>query len=331
MSESVKPHPIRALSLFSGGLDSQLAVRVLQSQGIEITAVVFQSVFFGLDSAEAAAQRLDIPVIVEEFTPTIITLVRHPPHGFGAGLNPCIDCHTAMIRRAGQIMDERGGHFISTGEVLNQRSMSQTRKSLELIARESGYGDRLLRPLSAKLLPETEPVKRGWVDRERLCAIEGRSRKAQVVLAMKLGITEYPQPAGGCRLTDPGFAKRLKELKEHEGLDNMDNIVRLRIGRHFRVGRARLIVGRNQDENNDLESMVRPADICLRPITCPGPVGLLAGTVTEENIHQAAMICARYSDCPAEALAGIEVQSSGGTRIVDVRPASPAEVEAIRI
>ncbi len=326
-----KPRPIRALSLFSGGLDSQLAVRVLQSQGIEITAVVFQSVFFSSEPAESTARRLDIPVIVEEFTPTIVALVRHPPHGFGAGLNPCIDCHIAMIHRAGQIMDERGGHFISTGEVLNQRPMSQTRKSLELIARESGYGDRLLRPLSAQLLPETEPEKRGWVDRERLCAIEGRSRKTQVVLAMKLGITEYPQPAGGCRLTDPGFAKRLQELKVHEGLENADDITRLKIGRHFRVGRARLIVGRNQDENNVLESMARPADICLRPTTCPGPVGLLAGTVTEEEIRPAAMICARYSDCPAAAMAGIEVQSRGDTMMLDVCPMSSAEVDALRI
>lgn len=327
----VKPQPVRALCLFSGGLDSQLAVRILQSQGIEVRGVVFQSVFFSSERAETMARHLDIPVVVEEFTADIVALVQHPSHGFGAGLNPCIDCHIAMIRRAGQIMEEHGLHFISTGEVLNQRPMSQTRKSMELIARESGCGDRLLRPLSAKLLSETDPEKKGWVDRERLCALEGRGRKAQKALAVKLGITEYPQPAGGCLLTDPGFAKRLKELKKHEGLENVDDIARLRIGRHFRVGSARLIVGRNHEENLELAARVKTADIFLCLTSCPGPSGLLTGTATAKEIQQAVMICARYGDCLPDGLAGIEVRSNGIPRTVSVRPAAPAEVETMRI
>ncbi|MBU4199608.1 MAG: tRNA 4-thiouridine(8) synthase ThiI [Verrucomicrobia bacterium] len=330
-SESVKPNPVRALSLLSGGLDSQLAIRVLQSQGIEVQAIVFRSVFFGSEKGETAARRLAVPVIVEEFTPSIVALVRHPPHGFGSGLNPCIDCHIAMIRRAGQIMEERGCHFLSTGEVLNQRPMSQNRKALELIARESGYADRLLRPLSAQLIPETALEKQGWVDREQLCALEGRSRRAQVVLAMKLGVTEYPQPAGGCLLTDPGYARRLKELKEHEGLDSVDAIIRLRIGRHFRVGGTRLIVGRNQEENLELAARVLPSDLILQPTNCVGPFGVLTGTAPEEEIRQAAGICARYCDCPPQGMVSIEVRSGGETRVFEVKPIPPAAIEPLRI
>ena len=330
-SDSVKPNPVRALCLLSGGLDSQLAVRLLQTQGIAAQAVVFQSVFFSSAPAEAAAQRLNIPILVDEFTPTIVPLVQHPRHGFGAGLNPCIDCHIAMLRRAGELLADRGCHFIATGEVLNQRPMSQRRQTLELIARESGYADRIVRPLSAKLLPETEPEKRGWVDRERLCALEGRSRKGQVVLAMKLGITEYPQPAGGSLLTDPGYARRLKELKEHEGLDAVDDIARLRIGRHFRIGRARLIVGRDQDENAKLAALSRPADLALQPANCVGPFGLLTGTAPEEEIRPAAGIIARYCDCPPDGVVRIEIRSSGGTRLLETHALPHAEVEAARI
>ncbi len=331
ISESVKPNPVRALCLFSGGLDSQLVIRVLQEQGIETQAVVFRSLFFGAAQAEAAARRLNIPVLVEEFTPTIVDLVRHPPHGFGAGLNPCIDCHIAMIRRAGELMSGQGCHVIATGEVLNQRPMSQNWKALDLIARESGLVDRLLRPLSAKLLPETELEKRGWIDRERLCALEGRSRRAQVVLAMKMGVLEYPQPAGGCLLTDPGYSRRLKDMKEHEGLDSAVDIARLRIGRHFRIGNARLVVGRDEGENAKLADLVRPKEFFLQAVNCPGPSGLLAAAATEAEIQRAAEICARYSDCPADGLAAIEVRTNAAKRVLEVRPTPRDEVESLRI
>ncbi len=318
-----KPDPVRAVCLFSGGLDSQLAVRVLQEQGIEAQAVAFRSVFFGAAAAEAAARRLNLPLLVEEFTPTIVALVRHPPHGFGAGLNPCIDCHLAMIRRAGELMRERGAHVVATGEVLNQRPMSQTRKALELITRESGCADRLLRPLSAKLLPETEPERLGWVDRERLCAFEGRSRRAQQALAEKLGVTNYPQPAGGCLLTDPGYARRLRDLKEHEGLDDIEGIARLRLGRHFRVGRARLIIGRDERENAALAARVRPSEVFLRVASCPGPVGLLAGEATEADLQQAAGLCAHYANSLPGQPVAIEVRAAGRSWTVETLPSDP--------
>lgn len=330
-SDPAKPDPVRAVSLLSGGLDSQLAVRVLQEQGIAVQAVAFRSLFFGSAAAEAAARRLNVPLLVEDFTPAIVALVRHPPHGFGAGLNPCIDCHIAMIRRAGELMRERGCHFIATGEVLNQRPMSQNRKALDLIARESGCADRLLRPLSAKLLPETEPERLGWVDRERLCALEGRSRRAQVVLAMKLGVTEYPQPAGGCLLTDPGYARRLKDLKEHEGLELADDVIRLRIGRHFRLGNARLIVGRDEGENTRLAAMARPSEFFLRARDCPGPSGLLAAPATPADIRRAAEICARYSDVPPGGTLVVEVRSDAAAQALEVSPAPRGDADALRI
>ncbi len=331
IEEPVKPNPVRALCLFSGGLDSQLAIRVLQEQGIETRAVAFQSLFFDVSRAEAAGRRLNVPVLVEEFTPAIVALVRHPPHGFGSGLNPCIDCHIAMIRRAGELLPGQGCHFIATGEVLNQRPMSQNRKALDLIARECGYADRLLRPLSAKLLPETELEKLGWIDRERLCAIEGRSRRAQVVLAIKMGVLEYPQPAGGCLLTDPGYARRLKNLKEHEGLESVDDIARLKIGRHFRLGAARLIVGRDQGENIKLSDLVRPSEFSLRTLNCPGPIGLLTGNASAAEIRCATEICARYSDCPPAGTVEIEVRSNGIAQTIIARPSLHAVVESLRI
>ncbi len=329
--DPLKPNPVRALCLFSGGLDSQLAVRILQAQGIEVQAVVFKSVFFGSAAAEAAARRLDIPVLVEEFTSAIVALVRHPRHGYGAGMNPCLDCHSAMLRRAGELLAGCGCHFIATGEVLNQRPMSQNRKALELVARESGCAAQILRPLSAKLLPESEPEKKGWVDRERLCALEGRNRKGQIVLAMKLGVTAYPQPAGGCLLTDPGYARRLKELKAHEGLEAVDAIARLRVGRHFRVGRARLIVGRDQDENARLAALVLPADLALQPTNCVGPTGLLAGPAAEEEIRTAAGILARYCDRPPEGIVRIEIQSVGNKSTLAAQPLLPGAVDALHI
>jgi len=324
------PNPIRALSLLSGGLDSQLAARLLLEQGIEVQGVTFTSIFFGAKAAEQAACQLDIPLLIEDFTPTILILVAHPKHGFGAGLNPCIDCHIAMVRRAGELMRERGFQFVSTGEVLNQRPMSQHRKALQQVAAESGVGDYLLRPLSAKLLPETEPEKRRWVDRARLLAFEGRNRKPQMALARELGITDYPQPAGGCLLTDPLYGKRLKDLKTHEGLDIIP-ILRLRLGRHFRVGAVRVIVGRNQAENEQLEKEYNASEYLLKAKDVPGPSAILPSGATEDELQQAAAICARYSDFLPGQPVLMEVQGPQGLRILSVWPAAPDIVASRRI
>ncbi|MCX6992015.1 MAG: tRNA 4-thiouridine(8) synthase ThiI [Kiritimatiellaeota bacterium] len=322
--------PIRALCLLSGGLDSQLAARLLLEQGIAVQGVTFTSIFFGAKAAEQAARQLDVPLLIEDFTSTILAMLAHPKHGFGAGMNPCIDCHIAMVRRSGELMRERGFQLVSTGEVLNQRPMSQHRQALQQVASESGVGDYLLRPLSAKLLPETEPEKRNWVDRARLLAFEGRSRKPQMALARELGITDYPQPAGGCLLTDPAYGKRLKDLKTHEGLDIIP-ILRLRLGRHFRVGAVRVIVGRNQAENQQLEKERQSAEYLLRPRDIPGPSAILPAGATEDELQQAAEICARYSDFLAGQPVLMEVQGPLGRRMLAILPAMPEMIESRRI
>ena len=241
MTDSSSSSGIRALCLFSGGLDSQLAVCLLRDQGLAVEGLAFRSLFFDAGKAERAADRLVLPLAVEEFTPALLKLIERPRHGFGAGLNPCIDCHIAMARRAGELMRERGFRFVATGEVLNQRPMSQHRQALEQVALESGLGGLLLRPLSAQRLPETEPERLGWVDRSRLLDFHGRSRKPQMDLARRFGIAEYPQPAGGCLLTDPLYGRRLRELKAREGLTET-GIRRLRLGRHFQAGAGRVII-----------------------------------------------------------------------------------------
>jgi tRNA U34 2-thiouridine synthase MnmA/TrmU len=322
--------PIRALCLLSGGLDSRLAARLLLAQGIEVQGVTFCSIFFGARAGEQAARQLGIPLLIEDFTPTILAILAHPKHGFGAGMNPCIDCHIAMVRRAGELMRERGFQFVSTGEVLNQRPMSQHRKALQQVAAESGVGDYLLRPLSARLLPETEPEKRNWVDRERLLALEGRNRKPQMALAREFGITDYPQPAGGCLLTDPAYGKRLKDLKTHEGLDIVP-ILRLRLGRHFRVGKVRVIVGRNQAENEQLEKERNTGEYLLKARDIPGPSAILPPGATEDELQQAAALCAHYSDFIPGQPVIMEIQSSQGLQTLAILPAAPDMVESRRI
>ncbi|MFA5043473.1 MAG: tRNA 4-thiouridine(8) synthase ThiI [Kiritimatiellia bacterium] len=328
--QSVVHSSIRALCLFSGGLDSQLAVRLLREQGIEVQGLTFKSIFFGAGAAERAARKLNVPLLIEDFTPIILPLLANPRHGFGAGMNPCIDCHIAMVRRAGELMRKRGFQFIGTGEVLNQRPMSQHRQALEQVAAESGVGDYLLRPLSAKLLPETEPEKRNWVDRARLLALEGRNRKPQMALAREFGITDYPQPAGGCLLTDPAYGKRLKDLKTHEGLD-IAQILRLRLGRHFRVGALRVIVGRNQAENEQLEKERQADEYLLKPKDIPGPSVILPSGATADELQQAAAIGAHYSDFPPGQPVVMEVQAPQGMHTLAVLPVTPDMLASLRI
>ncbi|MDD5483244.1 MAG: tRNA 4-thiouridine(8) synthase ThiI, partial [Kiritimatiellae bacterium] len=228
---------IRALVLFSGGLDSLLAALLLKAQNIRLTALIFRSIFFDATAAVTAAEKMDLPVKIIDFTDTLLGIIEHPRHGFGAGLNPCIDCHAAMIKKAGEIMRAEKFNFVATGEVLNERPMSQNRRALAIVAKESGLEGYLLRPLSAQLLEITEPEKLGWVNREKLCAIKGRGRRPQIELAREFGLADYPQPAGGCLLTDPAYGKRLRELRRHEGVRNIAAIQLLRVGRHFRLGK----------------------------------------------------------------------------------------------
>ena len=197
---------VTGVGLISGGLDSVLATRVLQDQDIRIIGVSFVTPFFGSEKAEKAAAMLDIDLKVIDITKIHLEVVKYPKYGYGKGMNPCIDCHALMFHEAGKVMEEEGADFLFSGEVLGERPMSQNRQSLMIVARRSGCEKLIIRPLSAKLLPETLPEREGKVNREKLLDIEGRSRKRQMELVDHYGITEYAQPAGGCLLTVPGYA-----------------------------------------------------------------------------------------------------------------------------
>jgi tRNA U34 2-thiouridine synthase MnmA/TrmU len=237
-----------------------------------------------------------------------------------------------MIRRAGELAEDTGYHFLATGEVLNERPKSQNRKSLDIVAEDSGYASRLLRPLSAKLLPPTLPESEGWVDRDRLEAIQGRSRKRQFQLADEFGLQDFPTPAGGCRLTEPNFSRRLLDLKQHEGLHGVRSIRLLRVGRHFRLAeKLKLIVGRDEHDNAVIEGAAELYDLVLKPEDVPGPTGLLPHTAGKDQIRLSAAICARYSDAPREEDVTIRVRSPRSVDRLHVRAVRPEDVESLRI
>ncbi|MCK4419774.1 tRNA 4-thiouridine(8) synthase ThiI [Candidatus Aerophobetes bacterium] len=288
---------MRALSLFSGGLDSTLAVKLIQKQGIEVEGVCFTSPFFTPEKAKKAAQNLKIYLHTIDISKDLLSLLRSPPHGFGKGANPCIDCHALMVKKAGSLMQKIGASFLISGEVLGERPKSQNRWALNIVEKESGWGDYLLRPLTAKNLAPTLPEREGWVKREKLLEIKGRSRQAQLKMAKLLGIREFPTPAGGCLLTDPILSRRIKDLLVRGKL-NLNEIELLKVGRHFRLGdRVKLIVGRNEEENRKILQLALAGDTCLQASDYAGPVGLLREK-EDEMLLIAASIIIRYSDAP---------------------------------
>lgn len=319
--------------MMSGGLDSMLAARVLMAQGIHVTGLCFESPFFSAEKARAAAAQVGIPLMVEDFSDDLIALVEHPKHGFGANINPCIDCHAVMIRRAGAILTRDGFHFVATGEVLNQRPMSQTRKNLDVVAEESGLKDRLLRPLSAKLLPETEPERLGWVDRARLLDLNGRGRKPQFKLAEEFGFTDIPPSAGGCKLTEPNYAEKVWDLRRNAQLKDRNAVNLLRYGRHFRLSsKVKAIVGRDAAENSTLTSLAQATESLLNTTAAiPGPTVLVTGPAGEKELTVAAQLCARYSDVRTEPRVEIILTSPSGNRMLTVAPATDMDIERLKI
>jgi len=314
----------RGLSLLSGGLDSMLAICVLRAQGLHMEAIVFESPFFSSRAARKAAGAIGVRLHVLDFTADIVGLVQHPPHGFGGAMNPCIDCHARMLNRAGAHMTEIGFDFLATGEVLNQRPMSQNRRSLQIVSADCGYADRLVRPLSAQLLDPTEPERRGLIDRARLLALNGRSRRAQMELARQYGIREYPAPAGGCLLTEGGFCRKLQDLLAHEGPAELRLMHLLRTGRHLRLpGGAKCIVGRNHMDNEALEAAATPADVLISTRNVPGPTLLLPGSASAADVNLACGVCAGYADKRADA-AGTMVRLMRGAE-AEERLAAPLE------
>jgi tRNA-specific 2-thiouridylase len=311
---------IRALGLFSGGLDSLLAAAVLRAQGLEVVGIYFVTPFFGPARAQESAAHLALPLKVVDLTEKFFPLLFTPPHGFGRGHNPCLDCHILMLREAGAVLAAEGFDFLFTGEVLGQRPMSQHRRALDLVARESGFADLILRPLSARLLKPTRPELLGWVDREGLLDLSGRSRKRQMALAAAYGISRYPAPAGGCLLTDPGYAARLKELISRTGQEvSRRDLELLKWGRHFRLPQgAKAVVGRTKLENEALETLIEPGDYVLRVQDVPGPLVLVSGGADPLDLAEAAGLTAAYSDAPQGRAATVTVQQNHEVSLVNL-------------
>ncbi|MDO5462607.1 MAG: tRNA 4-thiouridine(8) synthase ThiI [bacterium] len=317
------PRKVRGISLFSGGLDSMLAVCVLRDQGIEMDGLVFKSPFFSPEGAIKAAKHLGITLHILDFTETILGLVRNPPHGFGGAMNPCIDCHANMIAAAGAFMREHGYDFVSTGEVLNQRPMSQNRRSLDTVAKSSGLEGYLIRPLSAQLLDPSIPEQDGRVDRSRLCAIQGRNRQPQMELVQRFGIKEFPSPAGGCLLTEKGFCRKLRDLFDHtDGIPEVRDVELMKYPRQFRLpDGGRIIVGRNRDDNKRLKALAAKENrTILHTVNIPGPTALVIGEIPESDLQRAAAIISNYGDKGALTEIIVKVITPTETKEVTVQP-----------
>lgn len=323
---------VKGIGLFSGGLDSILAFKVIQEQGIEVGGVTFETPFFSSAKARSTAERIGLPLTVLDITEEHLQMLHAPRYGYGKNLNPCIDCHTLMIRLAGRRMEEEGADFLFTGEVLGQRPMSQGRQSLMVVAKNAGYPERLLRPLSAKLLPETEPERAGKVDRSRLLDIQGRGRKRQMEMAVHYGIDSYPPPAGGCLLTDPVFTRRLRDLFAAHPGHGVRDIELLKVGRHFRLSETvKAVVGRNAADNDAIERLSGPGDVLIRIAEVPGPTVLVPGGGDEEARLMAARLCARYSDAPRDREVLASCVRDGIGESLRVLAASPAEAAGLII
>ena len=304
----------RAIGLLSGGLDSMLAARLLTDQNIEVLGMAFVTPFFGPEKARRAAEQLQVPLQTLDITQPHWAMLLRPRYGYGKGLNPCIDCHALMLQEAGKLRESLDADFLFTGEVLGQRPFSQTRPSLRAVEKASGCQDLILRPLSARLLPETRPEREGLVDRARLLDISGRSRKRQIALAETYGLKEYPSPAGGCLLTDPIFSRRLKELLAYSPEPELREIELLKTGRHFRLHpQLKIIIGRNKKENEAIEALAETHDLMARCLGFPGPVVLVLGSSTEEDGEKAAELAAAYSDVPEGRMGLVQLNQGGRT------------------
>lgn len=330
-----------ALALFSGGLDSILACRLVAAQGIKVVAIKFVSPFFDyhiLGDPEEYRQEMrrkyGVDVMVEDISRAYLRLLQNPAHGFGKNFNPCIDCKIFMLSRAKKMLAEMGASFLITGEVLGQRPMSQRRDTLNIIERDSDNRSILLRPLSAKLLRETEAERSGLVDRERLLDFSGRGRSRQIALAREFGITDFPAPAGGCRLADPILSRRVARMYSGDfgfGPDEISriDILLLLVGRQFRLPCGGwLILGRDEQENRQLEGLFQAGDMMLTMASRPGPTavfrraGLLSPENRDEDLRGAASLVVRHGKKmpPGKQAAEVEVFYRGKKTVIIAEP-----------
>jgi len=282
--------PTVAVGLFSGGLDSQLAILMMQKQGIHVTALHAVHPFHprrGLTTEKVRqyAANLGVKYVEEDIGPALIQAVMAPRHGHGKNMNPCIDCRILCMQQAKRYLDTGKADFVVTGEVVGERPMSQRRNIMVQVARESGIEDRVLRPLSAKLLPVTAPERGGLVDREQLGAISGRSRKPQMAMAEEFGLTDYPSPAGGCLLTEALFCARLKEAVSNGEVEISRDVEILKVGRHFRLpGGVKVVIGRNYQENLFLDEFRKPGEVLVEPVSVPGPSALVLASPEDPDL-----------------------------------------------
>lgn len=330
----------KALCLLSGGLDSRLACKIMQEQ-CEIEAVHFNLPFGSgcckSDCAFNFTQIQNVKLNIIDCTKGILFkkylgVIRKPEHGYGCAINPCIDCHIFILKEAKKLMKKIDADFLVTGEVLNERPMSQHLSALSIVEKEAGVEGILLRPLSAKLLPETLPEKKGLVDRSKLLDISGRQRTRQIELASKFNI-KYPSPGGGCKLCEKEFAAKVRDLFKNEKIISANDIELLNIGRHFRINGAKVIIGRNKEENKQLEKLAGKKDFLLEAQDIMGPITLIPrkSNADKEIIKKAAEITARYTDSKINNVL-IKIKLNGKIKDkVEVNKLSIQELESLRL
>ena len=330
----------RAVALYSGGLDSTLAILIMMRQGIDVKAVTFLN-HFGCDTSDrsscsknpfAAAQQFGFEVKLCHLSEKFINIVKNPKFGHGKNMNPCMDCKILMLKEAKVFMDMVGADFIITGEVLGQRPMSQRRDALDIIDRETGLRGYILRPLTAKLLKPTIPEQKGIVNRELLYGFGGRTRKPQMALAAEFGLKDYPAPAGGCLLTEPNYSYRLSELLSHDKDPRIEDLNLLRIGRHFRLSdTCKVIVGRDESENNALFSILNDKGTFMSVEDHASPITVIRGQANEEIIRTAAALCARYSDGKNLPEVTVRVWHGDHVSTITSQPADKAIIDRYKI
>jgi tRNA U34 2-thiouridine synthase MnmA/TrmU len=317
----------KAIALFSGGLDSMLAAELIRRQNIDVLCLTFTTPFFDARKAQAAANHINLPLAIEDITDKHLKMLKSPRYGYGKNMNPCIDCHILMLQEAGRKMEETDADFIFTGEVLGQRPMSQGKQSLYVVAKNSGFPDYILRPLSAGLLEPTKAETEGKVDRLRLLSISGRGRKEQIQMAADFGITNYAPPAGGCLLTEPMFTRRLRDLFSNQEDHDIRDLELLKYGRHFRADdQGKIIVGRNNADNEKLRGLSTDNDLILFMADFPGPqVVVPQGNIA--LLPLAASLCVRYSDAPADCEAKVIYQQKNVSRTIQAKASAKEDCE----
>lgn len=330
---------VTAVGLLSGGLDSELAIRLCQEQGITVIGLSCRHPFHaspppgGAPYPERVARELGIELVRPDVTADFLAMIKEPPHGYGKRLNPCIDCRILYLREGARLMQVRGAHFLVTGEVLGQRPMSQRRDAMNAIDRDSGLRGQILRPLSAQLLNPTLAEEKGLVDRSRLLAISGRSRQKQLALAQKLGLQEFSSPGGGCLLTMEDFARKMKDLISHRQDLQREDVELLKVGRHFRLSPTAMIaMGKDDAENQKLIALALESDLIIAARDAPGPLTLVRGLASEPELQLAGRITGRYMKKGQGPMVFTLKPGRGGEeRILAGDPLSATEVESYRI